>query len=168
MGETKESNLGLLERLKNLIPHEWILSLKAPEPRRIFLSVKREHFKEAMTKILKDEEITHLSTITGVDLGEEIEVIYHLDKSGIILSVKTTTPKSQPSLPTVTDLIPGAPLYEREVHELLGVTFDGHPGLSRLVLPEGWPPGLYPLRKEISIENIRSALEKAKEEKKVG
>ena len=167
MGETKDNNIELPERLKNSIPQEWILSLKAPEPRRIFLSVRREHFKEAMTKILEDEGITHLSTITGVDLGEEIEVIYHLDRSGIILSVKTTAPKGQPILPTVTDLIPGATLYEREVHELLGVTFDGHPNLSRLVLPEGWPPGLYPLRKEVSIEEIRSELEKAKEEKKV-
>jgi membrane-bound hydrogenase subunit beta len=165
MGETKDSNIELPERLKNSIPQEWILSLKAPEPRRIFLSVRREHFKEVMTKVLEDEGITHLSTITGVDLGEEIEVIYHLDRSGIILSVKTTAPKDQPILPTVTDLIPGATLYEREVHELLGVMFEGHPNLSRLVLPEGWPPGLYPLRKEVSIEKIRSELEKAKEEK---
>jgi membrane-bound hydrogenase subunit beta len=150
----------LLERLNKSIPQEWIISLKSPEPRRIFLTVKREHFKEAFAKLLKEEGITHLSTITGVDLGEEIEVIYHLERSGTILSVKVAAPKSHPVLPSITDLMAGAALYEREVHEILGIEFEGNPDLSRLILPESWPKGLYPLRKDVSIETIRAELEK--------
>jgi len=162
LGSTTEirNDSELLERIRKSISQEWILNLKNPEPRRIFLTVKREHFKEVLTKLLKDVRITHLSTITGVDLGEEIEAIYHLERSGTVLSVKVTTPKNQPVLPTITDLMAGANFYEREVHEILGVDFEGNPDLSRPILPEGWPKGLYPLRKEVNIETIRAEMEK--------
>jgi len=68
--------------------------------------------------------------------------------------------KDKPILPTITDLIPGATLYEREVHDLLGITFKGHPDLSPLILPEGWPPDVYPLRKEWTIEKIQEKVTK--------
>jgi len=55
-------------------------------------------------------------------------------------------------------LVPGAILYEREVHDLLGVVFDGHPDLSRLILPEDWPEDVYPLRKEYSPEELRKLI----------
>jgi NADH-quinone oxidoreductase subunit C len=52
----------------------------------------------------------------------------------------------------VVSLLPGAVLYEREVHDLLGVVFDGHPSLERLILPDDWPEGVYPLRKDYKVE----------------
>jgi NADH:ubiquinone oxidoreductase subunit C len=160
LGTEVEKDSKLLNRINSYISQEWILSLKNSEPRRIFLTVKIDHFKEALAKLLKEEGITHLITITGVDLGEEIEVIYHLERSGTILSVKVVIPKNRPVLPSITDLMGGATFYEREVHEILGVEFEGHPDLSRLILPEGWPKGLYPLRKDVSIETIRAEMEK--------
>jgi Ni,Fe-hydrogenase III component G len=63
--------------------------------------------------------------------------------------------KKNPNVPTITDLILGAVLYEREVHDMVGVTFEGHPDLSPLILPEGWPEGVYPLRKEEKFEELR-------------
>ncbi|MCK4434684.1 NADH-quinone oxidoreductase subunit C, partial [Candidatus Bathyarchaeota archaeon] len=69
-------------------------------------------------------------------------------------------PKNNPNVPTVTDLIPGAILYEREVHDLLGVNFEGHPDLSPLLLPEEWPQNLYPLRKEHNLEQLRQMTSK--------
>ena len=70
-------------------------------------------------------------------------------------SLKVEVPIKQPALPTITSIIPGAILYEREVHELLGVVFSGHPKLSSLVLPEDWPDGVYPLRKEWTSEELQ-------------
>jgi len=72
--------------------------------------------------------------------------------------LKVEVPVKQPVLPTITPIVPGAILYEREVHELLGVVFSGHPNLSPLILPEDWPEGVYPLRKEWTHEEIKKKM----------
>jgi len=69
-------------------------------------------------------------------------------------------PKSSLKVPTITDLIPGAIFYEQEVHDMLGVIFEGHPDLSPLVVPENWPEGVHPLRKDYSIEKLKEMIKK--------
>lgn len=150
----------IVKTLKRKI-REDVLEVKIPRPRRIFIQVSKNEFTKIIRYITVNMGFTHLSTITGVDIGKEIEVIYHLTSDGrIILSLKVGILKDKLSLPTITDFIPGATLYEREVHDLLGVTFKGHPDLSPLVLPEEWPPNVYPLRKEWTIEKIRERIMK--------
>ena len=140
---------------------EAILEVKIPRPRRIFIHISPISSKKTVRYLTKKMNFTHLSTITGVDLEGTIEVIYHLNYGGgIELSLKVHVPKDKPILPTVTDIIPGAILYEREVHDLFGVTFKGHPDLSPLLLPEGWPQDVYPLRKEWTIEKIEKEVGK--------
>ena len=140
---------------------ENVLEIKIPRIRRIFIHIGMDVFKEAILHITKEDNFYHVSTITGVDLGEEIEVIYHLNRGGgIELSLKVRVPKDNPTLPTITHILPGATLYEREVHDLLGVNFKGHPDLSPLILPEGWPKEVYPLRKEWTVEKIREKIMK--------
>lgn len=120
------------------------------------MRVKEDSFKEASQKIMKDAKITHLSTITGIDIGQGIELLYHFAyEDSIEITVGFTIQKDNLSVPTVTDIIPGAVLYERELHEVLGVDFKGHPDQSHLVLPEGWPEGVYPLRKDSKFEELR-------------
>ncbi len=150
----------ILRKMKDAMV-ENILEAKIPRPRRISVHVSKNAFKKAIRYLNQKADFTHISTITGVDVGEEIEVIYHLSRDGRIeLSLKVRTPKDNSVLPTITDIIPGAILYEREVHDLLGVTFKGHPDLSPLVLPEGWPSGVYPLRREWTIEKIEKEVAK--------
>lgn len=157
LSKSSEEN-EIAKRIKEVIG-ETSLEVKIPRPRRIFIQVGKNVFRKAINYIIKQLDFTHISTITGVDAGEEIEVIYHLTHDGRIeLSLRVRVPKNEPTLPTTTDLIPGATLYEREVHELLGVTFEGHPNLSPLILPEGWPQDIYPLRKEWTIEKIREKI----------
>jgi len=150
----------IVKKMKNTMGDD-ILEAKIPRPRRIFVYVRKKAFKEAIRYLTQKADFTHISTITGVDVGEEIEAIYHLSLEGRVeLSLKVRTQKDNPALPTITDIFPGATLYEREVHDLLGVTFEGHPDLSPLVLPEGWPPDVYPLRKEWTIEKIEKEVAK--------
>jgi membrane-bound hydrogenase subunit beta len=73
----------------------------------------------------------------------------------VILTLGFSVPKENPTTRTITDLLPSAVLYEREVYEMLGVNFEGHPNLIPLLLPEGWPKGVYPLRKEEKFEELR-------------
>ena len=138
-----------------------ILEASNPRARRIFVKVKPEAFKDAVKLLVEDLNVKHLSTITGMDLGEKIELIYHFAFQGAIsISLKVDVPKESPRIPSIVNLVPGAILYEREVHDVLGVNFEGHPDLSRLILPEDWPEGVYPLRKEYSPEDLRKLLSK--------
>ena len=91
-------------------------------------------------------DLRHLSTITGEDAGGEIALLYHFwDGRG--LTLRTSLPREDARIVTVTDLIPGATFYEREVSEMLGVIFDGHPNLHALLLPDDWE-GEPPLRRQ--------------------
>ncbi|MCK4668559.1 NADH-quinone oxidoreductase subunit C [Candidatus Bathyarchaeota archaeon] len=150
----------IVEKLRNFLKKN-LVRATVPRERRIFVYIKKDALKDAVKYSVTDLKFKHLSTITGVDSGGEIEVIYHLAYEGsIVLSIRLTVPKNNPNVPTVTDLIPGAILYEREVHDLLGVNFEGHPDLSPLLLPEEWPQNLYPLRKEHNLEQLRQMTSK--------
>ena len=149
--ETTEEN-EIVRKMKHLIGKN-VLESEVPRPRRIFILVNKKVFGKAIRYLTKRMGFSHVSTITGVDVGEEIEVIYHLNRAGTTeLSLKVRVAKDKPVLPTITNLVLGATLYEREVHDLLGVTFERHPDLSPIILPEGWPSGVYPLRKKWTIE----------------
>jgi len=149
----------IAEKLKKHLKNS-VFEVKIPKERRIFVKIGKTALKDAVKYLVHELGFSHLSTITGADTSEEIELIYHLAYKGSIeLSLKTTVPKEKPVVPTITDIIPGAVLYEREVHDLLGVAFEGHPDLSPLVLPEEWPERVYPLRKEYTLEKLRKLTE---------
>ncbi len=100
---------------------------------------------------LKDDPETAmdcLSNQSGVDYKDRIEVVYHLfsyrHRHNAILKVKL--PRDNPSVPTLEGLWKSANWMEREIFDLLGVNFEGHSDLRRLLMPEDWPG--YPLRKD--------------------
>lgn len=133
-----------------------LIELKNPRARRVFLRVEKDFLRDTLTHLVKEMNITHLSTITGIDLGQEIELLYHFSSKGsIMITVGIKVPKDNPAMRTITDVVPGSVLYEREIHEVLGVDFEGHPNLLPLILPEGWPQGVYPLRKDQKFEDLR-------------
>ena len=145
----------IVERIKEFFGVD-LLEFNVPRARRVFVRIRSGALRDAVSFLSRELNIKHLSTITGVDLGEEIELIYHFAYRGSIeISLRLTVPKSNPKIASIISLIPGAAIYEREVHDLLGVVFKGNPDLSRLILPEEWPEGLYPLRKENSPEEMR-------------
>ena len=151
MGQTSEVTEELRAAFKDSM-----IEVKAPRERRIFMRIKKVAFQETVKRLINDFGFRHLSTITGVDLGDQVEVIYHFAREGAIeLSVGVALPKNTLSISTVSGLMPAASVYEREVHEFLGVSFEGNPNLSPLVLPEGWPKNVYPLRKERTFEELR-------------
>ncbi|MCJ7614549.1 NADH-quinone oxidoreductase subunit C [Candidatus Bathyarchaeota archaeon] len=132
--------------LKDNLANE-ILEFRVPKPRRAYVLLKPEQHRAAISLLLKHDENTILSTITGVDLGTEIELNYHMACDGAV-TLKNRIPREKPFTRTITDILPGANLYEREVFDLLGVVFEGHPDLKRLMLPDSWPQGDYPLRRD--------------------
>ena len=93
-----------------------------------------------------------LFCLTGVDYGQNLGVVYHLRSTvhnhSIVLKTMTSD-REHPGLDTVSDIWPGAEFLENEVFDLLGITFNNHPGLRRLFMEED---SGYPLRKDFSDE----------------
>jgi NADH-quinone oxidoreductase subunit C len=99
-----------------------------------------------------------LSDVTCVDWYPQeprFEVIYHLlsipNKERVRLKVRL--PGDSPALESVTSIWPAANYFEREIYDLFGVRFDGHPYLRRIMMPEDWDG--YPLRKDYPVEGYR-------------
>jgi len=100
---------------------------------------------------LRDQKgFDYLTSLTAVDdfPEDKLEVIYHLYKStgGEILELKTFIGRESPIVPSITPLYPGVEFQEREVWDLFGIKFTGHPDLRRLLLWEGFEG--HPLRKD--------------------
>lgn len=125
-----------------------IVELTNPFPRRMFLHVAKENLVEACTVLRDKLGFYHLTTITPRDTGDKLEALYHFAQFGMVLTVRAQTERARPGLPTIIGVYPGATFYEREVHDMVGIAIEGHPDLRPLVLPEGWPDGIYPLRKD--------------------
>jgi len=79
-------------------------------------------------------------SITGMDTGETLTCVYHLYSYARrqTLVLKCSVPRSSALMPTCTGVWPAADWYEREVYDMFGVVFEGHPDLRRLLLPDDW------------------------------
>ncbi len=94
-----------------------------------------------------DEPYNRLTDMCGADLGDHLQVLYFLCQgyTGKLLVVKVNLARDG-EVPTATGLWPVANWPEREIMEMFGMTFTGHPEPAHLLLPEGWVG--YPLRKD--------------------
>lgn len=117
--------------------------------KRVYVGVAKEDAKEVVRYLFRDMG-ARMSIGSGVDTRPGIEILYHMtfDKHNMIVTVRVLVKKPELEMPTFTDFMPGAEWIEREIHELLGVDFIGHPRLETLLLPDDWVPGVYPLRKK--------------------
>jgi NADH-quinone oxidoreductase subunit C len=109
-----------------------------------------ERMLDAMAFLRDDEGLDgkYLVQLSSVDAITRIEVVYHFASlaQNHIFEVKVPADHEQPRVASVTPLWLGANLQEREVYDLMGVVFDGHPELTRLFLWDKFPG--HPLRKD--------------------
>jgi Ni,Fe-hydrogenase III component G len=117
-------------------------------PLRINVKVAREQLLAVLRYLKEQFGFTHLATITGLDLGESFEVLYHLASNLSTINVRILTPRSDPKIPSVCTVIPGAILYERELQDMFGLVVENIPDPRPLLLADDWPAGEYPLRKD--------------------
>lgn len=127
----------------------------------LLLIVDRSKVHEACERVYRLPGLYHLVTITGMDTGKSILLYYHFWKGKSFTTVSTEVPKSDPRLPSISDSVPAALLYEAEVKDMFGVTFEGNPRMaSKLLLPDSYPLGAPPpLTKEADPEKIRKMME---------
>ena len=125
------------------------LRVGTPHPRRAVIAVGPAEAPEAV-RIIFEEFGARFITITGVDCRGGVELLYHFsfDRDLMVLTLRTLVPRPHPETDSVARCVPAAAWAEREVSELLGVTFRNHPDSRRLVLADDWPEGVHPLRRE--------------------
>ena len=137
------------------------------KPDRVGISVKKENVHQVAEFIRDELNFDHAESVSGVDYPQdkEIEVVYHLGSytdpalAKQVIALATRAPREEnpipgkdaTRLPTLRDVFYSVEFYEREVFEMLGVYFDGHPDNRRLLLPEDWAD-LPPLRKDFAIK----------------
>src|ERR1700690_4295992 len=122
--------------------------------------IERSAIREACA-LLRDNPnfpLNYLSDVTCVDWypsDPRFEVVYHLlsisKKERVRLKVRLTG--ESPAVESITSVWPGANYFEREVFDLFGVRFTGHPYLRRILMPEDWEG--HPLRKDYPVEGYR-------------
>ncbi len=125
-----------------------IFAWEEKSSRRIYFSIKKEDIVESVNFLFKEIGL-RFTTASGVDTPSGFEILYHFsfDKTGEFYSVRVLIEdKVHPEIDSITPIFPGAGWIEREIWEMLGINFVGHPNLKRLLLAEDWPEGDYPLR----------------------
>ncbi|WP_274362463.1 NADH-quinone oxidoreductase subunit C [Paenibacillus thermotolerans] len=114
------------------------------------LTISNEHWSKTAETIKNHPEFSmnYLRNVSGVDQETHLEVVYHYinmaDKNELCVKVKTD--RENASVASVTPLYATANWTEREVFDLLGIDFPGHPDLRRIMMPDDWEG--YPLRKD--------------------
>ena len=105
----------------------------------------------AFLTFLRDDtelQLTRMENVTAVDWKDRFEMVYHLFSPVHMhwLTVKVTLPHDAPVVPSATAVFPGVEFEEREVYDLMGITFTGHPDLRRVFHHENFVG--HPLRKD--------------------
>lgn len=133
---------------------------------QLVVHVDRDTYLEVITA-LRDDGYAFCSDLTAIDYllaidrplpvavtPERFEVVVnllHMEEAKRV-RVRAQVPEAEPTLPTLFELFPGTEAMEREVYDLFGIVFDGHPDLTRILMPDDWEG--HPLRKDYPIGRI--------------
>lgn len=106
-------------------------------------------------EMLKDQhDYVMLADLSAVEYEDRFEVVYHVMRltDAAVIRIKAALPLENPSLPSITDLWKAADVQEREAFDLMGIDFQGHPDLRRILCPDGFNG--HPLRKSFSLKPV--------------
>ena len=115
-----------------------------------------------IAKFCRDELLfDYLIDITSIDnFGEEprFEIVYELYSMsrGVQLRLKLKVSEDAGAVDTISDIWPTANWHEREIYDMMGIKFNGHPDLRRILMWDGYP--FFPLRKEFPLEGLPSEM----------
>lgn len=115
--------------------------------KRVYIEIDPKDIKEVARYIFVELE-ARFNIASGMDTRFHIEILYHftIERLSLLISIRVKLDRDKPAIDSIAPIIKGAEWIEREMHELIGIDFIGHPNLKRLLLPDEWPEGVYPLR----------------------
>jgi len=115
-----------------------------------------------IARFCRDElSFDYLIDVTSIDnFGEDprFEIVYHLYSMphAVYLRLKLKVPEEAGAVDTVSDIWPTANWHEREIYDMMGIKFNGHPDLRRILMWDGYP--FFPLRKDFPLEGLPSEM----------
>ncbi|MQY77968.1 MAG: hypothetical protein GH151_02055 [Bacteroidetes bacterium] len=117
--------------------------------KRVSLIIPREALLE-MAEYLHHVVKLRFIIASALESKAGFEIYYHFsnDQTGLILNLHVILPGKKPEIQSLTSLFEAANWIEREIHEILGITFSGHPNLEKLISEGNWAEGVYPYRKK--------------------
>ncbi|MFZ0529506.1 MAG: NADH-quinone oxidoreductase subunit C [Propionicimonas sp.] len=149
---------GVHDRLATLVADPFIKVVL--DRGELTFHVPRTKLVEVMQALRDDAHLRFefCASVSGVNypdaVGEELHVVYHLQSMthNRRLRVETSCPDSDPHVPSVVPTYPAADWHERETWDMFGIIFDGHPHLTRILMPDDWVG--HPQRKDYPLGGI--------------
>jgi NADH-quinone oxidoreductase subunit C len=149
------------DRIGELVPlHSDVITKVVIHRGEITFHVARERLAE-LVRHLRDDAYLRFefcSSVSGVhypaDTGRELHAVYHLQSMthNRRIRLEVSAPDDDPHIPSVVSTFPTADWHERETYDMFGIVFDGHPALTRILMPDDWPG--HPQRKDYPLGGI--------------
>jgi len=130
-----------------------VLKVQKGVGRKVYIDIYPKDIVAFTKYIFKDLGL-RFNIASAVDDFDALEILYHFsfDASGVVVTIRAILKdKEDPHIDTITTVTKSAWWIEREIHELFGVEFDGNSDMRPLLLPDDWPKGVYPLRKNFVV-----------------
>lgn len=136
----------ILEDLRDRFKAD-IVDIFDKSAKRVYIEIKPESITKVARHIFKNLG-ARFNIASGVDGRYHMEILYHftLEEINLLISLRVKLTKPKPEIDSLAPLFEAANWIEREIHELFGINFKGHPDLRRLLLSDDWPEGVHPLR----------------------
>jgi membrane-bound hydrogenase subunit beta len=121
---------------------------------QIWLTIDRSVYKDAVKHLISIDNDPHFAVSSGYDIEDRIEIINHFSiyygehEKEITVSFTVQLPKSDPTMDSICDLIPGALISEQEKQEMLGIKVNNIPKDIRVFISEDFPENMFPWRKD--------------------
>jgi Ni,Fe-hydrogenase III large subunit/Ni,Fe-hydrogenase III component G len=143
-----------------------VCQARALEPDVLWVRVPGSSLRDAAEAVVREMDARFLVSV-GTDqrpMGEGYAVahIFSLDPAGLYLVLECLVPEGQEHVESITSVVPGADWSERECRDAIGVEARGHPDPRRLLLPDDWPEGVFPLRRDFRYNERPPAVEGAR------
>ena len=115
--------------------------------KHVYIEIKPGSIVKVASYVFKDLG-ARFNIASGVDLRHHMEILYHfiIEDINLLISFRVKLDKSKLEIDSLAPVIEAVNWIEREMHDLLGINFKGHPDLRRFLLSDDWPEGIHPLR----------------------
>ncbi len=143
-----ETQIEPISAIKDRFPDK-IVEFYEKSKKRYYILIEYKDLSAFVDFIFNHLEARYI-IVTGLDTPKGIELMYHFafDKIGIVVTLRTLISREDAEIESISPIITGAQWIEREIHDLLGVTFLHHPDPRRFILSDDWPEGSCPYRKD--------------------